>query len=107
MIVRDRIEDMLCLSTSFHKPHGMEHLETSGYSRKLLVFEVREFRDADFSLTNPRQQPEARRVSKRSKHSGSAFKLVAVGQLRKGQGPALMLATTLVALHATLRHSND
>jgi hypothetical protein len=56
MVVRDRVEDMLGLSTSFHKPHGMEHLETSRYGRKLLVFESREFRDADFCLAQPRQR---------------------------------------------------
>jgi hypothetical protein len=107
MVVRNGIEDMLGLSPPFHKPHGMEHLETGGYGRKLLVFEVCEFRDADFSLANPRQQPEARRVSERSKHSRSAFKLMALGQLRKGPGRAIVLATALVRLHATLRHSNE
>jgi hypothetical protein len=54
MVVRDGIEDMLGLSTSFHKPHRMEHLQTSGYGRKLFLFELCEFRDADFTLAEPR-----------------------------------------------------
>jgi hypothetical protein len=43
MVVRDGIEDMLCLSPSFHKPHGVQHLETSRYGGKLFVFELRQF----------------------------------------------------------------
>jgi len=53
MVVRNGIEDVLGLSTPFNKPHRMEHLETSGYGRKLLVFELRKFRDADFTLAEP------------------------------------------------------
>jgi hypothetical protein len=107
MVVRNGIEDMLGLSTSFHKPHSMEHLETSRYGRKLLIFELRDLGDANFSLAQPRQQPEPRRVSERSKHGGSAFKLTALGQLRKRPGRLVALAIALVRLHATLRHSNE
>ena len=48
-----------------------------------------------------RASREPRRVSERSKHGGSAFKLTALGQLRKRPGRLVALATALVHLHAT------
>jgi hypothetical protein len=85
----------------------MELLQTSGYDRKLFLFELREFRDADFTLAEPRQQPEPRGVSERSEHRRSALKLMAIGRLPKGPGRMTVVATALVQFMERYVITND
>src|ERR1700730_15283309 len=68
--VGKRIVDVLCLASSFDKPHVVQRLEASRNGGQFFVFQLRQLCYADFAAGEPRQQSKPSRVAKGSEHRG-------------------------------------
>jgi hypothetical protein len=84
MVVRKRIVDVFCFPTPFDEPRGVESLEASGNGGQFLVFQFRQFRDADLTGGKPRQQSKPGWFAERPEHCRRIIELTGMRQLWPG-----------------------
>ena len=100
MVVRKRIVDVFCFPTPFDEPRGVESLEASGNGGQFLVFQFRQFRDADLTGGKPRQQSKPGWFAESPEHCRRIIELTGMRQLWPGAGRVVgVLTGSLLLAH--------
>jgi len=86
MAVRKRIVDVSCFPAPFDESRGVESLEASGNGGQFLVFQFRQFRDADLTGGKSRQQSKPGWFAESPEHCRRIIELTAMRQLWPGAG---------------------